>query len=298
MRPSRPTRRRARRRPDPELAAPVVAADRQLEPQRQPELVRRRPRLVRGPDRAPRCDGDPGVLDEPALGQPVLRDEQRPMSGPHGHVPGERRDDLRGDVLELVRDDVAEVGQAERRPDVVVRRRSRRGRRQPRPDSRGPGRGSRRGSPWPARRSRASVRAGRHRGCRRRQAARSATGGPRAECTGRSVRYAVADADVCRSRRDPVRPRAPHRRDRAHGRRQDDDRPAAREAPRAPVARLGCRHRVHDGHDCARPAGSTGHRGDARARSGPAARRPGDHRSRTSSARRPASSTTRPAARR
>ena len=67
---------------DPELAAPVVAADRQLEPQGQPERVGRGPGLVHGPDLAPRRDGDAGVLDEPAFGQPVLGHEQRPMAGP------------------------------------------------------------------------------------------------------------------------------------------------------------------------------------------------------------------------
>ena len=106
---------------DPELPAPVVAADRQLEPERQAELPGGRARRLRRADLAPRRDADARRFHEPALGEPVLGDGQRAVPGAHRQPGLDRRDDVRGDMLELVGHDRAPVGESQRRPDVVVR---------------------------------------------------------------------------------------------------------------------------------------------------------------------------------
>ena len=106
---------------DPDLAAPVVPADRQLEPERQAEVGGRSPSLRHGPDLAPRRHRDPGALHEPALGEPVLGDEQGPKPGPDGHHRRARLDHLGRDVLQLVGHDGTQAGQPPRRRDVVVR---------------------------------------------------------------------------------------------------------------------------------------------------------------------------------
>ena len=107
----------------PDLAAAVVAAARCLEPERQPDRVRRRgrPQLVGRADLAPGRHGDPGALDEPALGDAVVGHDQRPVPGPDRDERLDGRHDGRRDVLQLVGDDGAAAGQAERGADVVVR---------------------------------------------------------------------------------------------------------------------------------------------------------------------------------
>ena len=109
-----------RRVGDPELTSPVIAADRQLEPERQAELPGGGGRLGHGPDFAPRRDGDPGALDEPPLGQAVLGDDQRPESRPDRDDRCQRLDHVGGDMLELVGDD-----RAQRRPAAAPPRRRR-----------------------------------------------------------------------------------------------------------------------------------------------------------------------------
>ena len=105
---------------DAELAAAVVAAGRDLEPQGQAQAVERDPEVVGRPDLAPRRDDRAGRFEEPPLGQAVLRDVERhaPRADRPQHV--DRVDHLGGDVLELVGDDVAALGEPERPADVVV----------------------------------------------------------------------------------------------------------------------------------------------------------------------------------
>jgi hypothetical protein len=104
----------------PDLAPAVVPAGRGLYPHRQPERGRGSLEVVTGPDLAPRGDGRAQFLGEAALGDPILRDEQRPAAGSD-------RDDLvdgvdHGDrhVLQLVGHDVAERRESKRGADVVV----------------------------------------------------------------------------------------------------------------------------------------------------------------------------------
>ena len=70
-----------RGRRDPELSAAVVSADRQLEPERQTELGGGGTCVRHGSDLAPRGHSHAGPLDEPALGEAVLGDDQRPVPG-------------------------------------------------------------------------------------------------------------------------------------------------------------------------------------------------------------------------
>ena len=122
---ARPRARRAR--PDPDLAATVVAAGRDLEPQRQPDRHRRRPRrssVVRTSRQG--ATATPARLEEPPLGDPVLGHVQRQPAGTDRPERVDRVDDLGRDVFELVGHDVAPPGQAQRR------HRRRRSRRRPR----------------------------------------------------------------------------------------------------------------------------------------------------------------------
>ncbi len=105
---------------DPQLAPAVVPPDRALEPHRQTELLGGGLRLGNRSDLRPRRHGCAGVLDESALGQPVLGHDQRPVPGPDRDDGRNGLDDRRRDVLELVGHDGARIGQAKRRPDVVV----------------------------------------------------------------------------------------------------------------------------------------------------------------------------------
>ena len=103
-----------------DLAAAVVAAGRDLESQRQAELVGGRPQVVGRADLAPRRDRRAGRLEEPPLGEPVLGHVERHAPGRTGPIASTASTTLEGDVLQLVGDDVARLGQPEGRPDVVV----------------------------------------------------------------------------------------------------------------------------------------------------------------------------------
>ena len=106
---------------DPDLAASVVATDRDLEPERQVQLGRRLQHFARVNERPPRRHRHAGRLDEPSLGEPILGHEQRLEPGPHGSPRRHRLHHGRRDMLELVGHDVRTVGKLDRGFDVVVR---------------------------------------------------------------------------------------------------------------------------------------------------------------------------------
>ena len=107
----------------PDLAAPVVPTDRHFHPQRQAEGVGSRggPEVLDRPDLTPRRDRDAGRLDEATLLESVLGDDERKAPRPDGDLRVDRIDDRRRHVFEFVRHDVGQVGEPERRPDIVVR---------------------------------------------------------------------------------------------------------------------------------------------------------------------------------
>ena len=109
------------RRHDPKLATAVVATDRQLQPKRQAKIGGRRERLRDGADLAPRRDTDPGGLDEPSLGESVLGQHERSVSGSDRQTSLERLDDRRGDMFQLIGHDIAGIGKAKRGSHVVIR---------------------------------------------------------------------------------------------------------------------------------------------------------------------------------
>ena len=124
-RPSTPPRDATRGRDlatrgDPDLRAAVVAAERELEPDRVAQGLRRRLRFREASDLAPRRGMLADVADEPPLRQPVLGGAQRGQAGAQrGQLAG-GRGRLEAHVLQLVGDDVAHRRQATRGLHVVV----------------------------------------------------------------------------------------------------------------------------------------------------------------------------------
>ncbi len=106
---------------DPELSPAVVAADRQLEADRQAQRVGGAASLGGRSDLAPGCDADAGRFDESPFGETVLGDRQRSMAGTDRQPSLERGHDLGRHVLQLVGDHRAPVRQPQRGSDVVVR---------------------------------------------------------------------------------------------------------------------------------------------------------------------------------
>ena len=107
---------------NPDLAPAVVPADCNFEPQRHTERGDARRKVGAGVHLAPGRHRGVDRFEESALGQPVLRARERMQS--RAQRPASRDGLGRGepDVLELVGDDVALLGQAHGRLDVVVGR--------------------------------------------------------------------------------------------------------------------------------------------------------------------------------
>ena len=102
------------------LALAVISRARGLEDQRPRRGGERRRQLLAGPDRLPgrRRDADAGK--ERLLAQPVLADRQHRGRGEDRHAPGEPRQRLDRQVLELDRDHVDRAGEALERGGVVI----------------------------------------------------------------------------------------------------------------------------------------------------------------------------------
>ena len=92
---------------DADLTAAVVPAGRRLEPERGAEVRGGSGESLRRRDCPPGGDRDPGTLDEPPLCQPVLRHAQRLDPRANRRPLDGRADDLKRDMLELVRHDVS-----------------------------------------------------------------------------------------------------------------------------------------------------------------------------------------------
>ncbi|MEJ7696970.1 MAG: hypothetical protein WKF78_10235 [Candidatus Limnocylindrales bacterium] len=92
-----------------QLTTAVVAAGGRLESEGQAEFICRRVQVVRGSYRAPGGHLDSGRFDEPALGESVLGDEEWHSAGSDRDTVREGVDDVDGDVLEFVGDDIAEL---------------------------------------------------------------------------------------------------------------------------------------------------------------------------------------------
>ncbi len=105
---------------DQDLRPTVVATRRGLEPHRQAQLGGGILHLRVITDLAPRRDGDALLLEEPPLGQPVLRDGDGVRPRADRPLAIDRLDDVEPDVLELDGDDVGGRGEVERRADVRV----------------------------------------------------------------------------------------------------------------------------------------------------------------------------------